>query len=52
MLRELVERVEVSEEEVTLRYNFKNPKMKVARLVAPQERVKTMSQIKKVANHI
>ena len=35
-LKELVERVEVSEEEVTLRYNFKNPDTKVAQLVAPQ----------------
>ena len=36
MLKELVERVEVSEEEVTLRYNFKNPDTKVAQLMAPQ----------------
>ncbi|MDA0735477.1 MAG: recombinase family protein [Chloroflexi bacterium] len=36
LLRELIERIEVDEEEVTLRYTFKNPDAKVARLVAPQ----------------
>ena len=36
MLRKLVERVEVSEEEVTLRYDFKNPDTKLARIMAPQ----------------
>ena len=36
MLKDLLERVEVSEEEVTLHYNFKNPDTKVAQLVAPQ----------------
>ena len=38
-LRDLVERIEVAEEEVTLRYTFKNPGMKVARVVAPQSGV-------------
>ena len=36
LLRELVERIEVSEEEVTLRYTFKNPDTKVAQVMAPQ----------------
>ncbi len=36
LLRELVERIEVSEEEVTLRYTFKNPDTKVAQVVAPR----------------
>lgn len=36
LLRDLVERVEVAEEEVTLSYTFMNPDTKVARVVAPQ----------------
>ncbi len=36
LLRDLVERIEVSEEEVTLRYTFKNPDTKVACVVTPR----------------
>ena len=35
LLRDLIQRVEISEEEVTLRYSFRLPDAKVAQLLAP-----------------